>query len=166
MRGSRNFHRGGGGGVQVSLTKKSSDNVLFLFFFLIPQLILQMSNGQFQRNLSFFKVPEGVQHFSRGVQLLIPYRNPYILWFSRGVRTPVPPLDPHLRTWCDKYRHLIHWHKARDATYLVLFRLLMLYATNIIFQYCRDVSPLRWLNQYLVDDRVACSRTHVFRFQV
>ena len=29
-------------------------------FFFSPQLILQKSNGQFQRNLSFFKVPEGV----------------------------------------------------------------------------------------------------------
>ena len=46
------------GGVQVSLTKKA------LFF--SPQLILQKSNGQFQRNLSFFKVPEGVQHFPGG----------------------------------------------------------------------------------------------------
>ena len=39
--------------------KKSSDNV----FFFSPQLILQMANGQFQRNVSFFKVSEGVQHF-------------------------------------------------------------------------------------------------------
>ena len=60
-----------GGGVQVSLTK-SSDNE-----FLSPQLILQKSNGQFQRNLSFFKAPDGVQLFPGGVQLLIPYRNPY-----------------------------------------------------------------------------------------
>ena len=69
--------------------KKSSDNVFFVFFF-SPHLILQKSNGQFQRNLSFFKVPEGVQHFPGGggggptfprggVQLLIPYRNPYNL---------------------------------------------------------------------------------------
>ena len=56
MRGSRNF-RQGGGGVQFSLTK-SSDNAFFS-----PQLILQKSNGQFQRNLSFFKVPEGVKLF-------------------------------------------------------------------------------------------------------
>ena len=41
---------------------------MFLFFF-SPQLILQKSNGQFQRNLSFSKVPEGVQHFPGGVQL-------------------------------------------------------------------------------------------------
>ena len=74
MRGFRNFLQGGGG-VQVILTT----------FFFSPQLILQESNGQFQRNLSFFRVREGVQHFpggptfSRvgggggGVQLLIPY---------------------------------------------------------------------------------------------
>ena len=60
MSRSRNFRQGGGGGgVQVSLTKKSSD-VSFFAFFLSPQLILQKSNGQFQSNLSFFKVTEGV----------------------------------------------------------------------------------------------------------
>ena len=34
-------------------------------------------------------------NFSRGVQLLIPYRNPYNLWFSRGeggFRPPVPAM--------------------------------------------------------------------------
>ena len=82
------FSSGGGGGVGVGgpgqSDKKSSGDVFFLFSF-SPQLILQKSNGQFLRNLSFFKVPEGVQHFpggptfSRGVQLLFPYRNPYNL---------------------------------------------------------------------------------------
>ena len=39
----------------------------------------------------------GVQLFPGGVQLLIPYRNPYNLWFSRGGPDPLsPPLDPHL----------------------------------------------------------------------
>ena len=79
MRGSRNFHPGGGGGSR-SVRQKSSDNDFFS-----PQLILQKSNGQFQRNLSFFKAPDGVQFipggptFSRGVQLFIPYRNPFNL---------------------------------------------------------------------------------------
>ena len=84
MRKSRNFR-------QISLTKKAP-TFFFFFFVFSPQLIkaiLQKSNGQFQRNLPFFKVPEGVQHFPRGVQLfpggggggggvqlLIPYRNP------------------------------------------------------------------------------------------
>ena len=54
------FVRGGPG---QSVKKKGSDNVSFFFS---PQLILQKSNGQFQRNLSFFKVPEGVQHFPGG----------------------------------------------------------------------------------------------------
>ena len=79
----------GGGGVQVGLSKKKLRQCFFFFFFFFfffsPQLILKKSNSQFQRNLSFFKVPEGVQHypggptFSSGVQLLIPYRNPYNL---------------------------------------------------------------------------------------
>ena len=63
--------------------KKSSD-VFFIIIFFSPHLILQKSNGLFQRNLSFFKVPEGVQYFQggEGVQLfqgglLIPYGNSY-----------------------------------------------------------------------------------------
>ena len=60
MRGFRNFRQGGGGG------PGQSDNVFFSFFFFSPQLIFQKSNGQFQRNLSFFKVSEGVQHFPEG----------------------------------------------------------------------------------------------------
>ena len=101
--GSRNFRQGGGGGGgggggPGQSNKKSSDVFWFFwFFFLIFFLFLVLSlfyrsqNGQFQINLSFFKVPEGVHQFpgggeggptfSRGggVQLLIPYRNPYNL---------------------------------------------------------------------------------------
>ena len=68
------FVKGGPG----QSAKKSSDN----FFFFSPQLILQKSNGQFQRNLSFVTVSEGVQLFpggGGGVQLLMDYRNPYNL---------------------------------------------------------------------------------------
>ena len=58
------FVRGGPG----QPYKKSSDNGFFFFFFFFysPQLILQKSNGQLHRNLSFIKVPEGVQHFPGG----------------------------------------------------------------------------------------------------
>ena len=63
MRGSRNFRQGGGGGVQVSLTKKALTTFFFCFF--SPQLILQKS-CQFQRNLSFFKVPGGSNIFQGG----------------------------------------------------------------------------------------------------
>ena len=78
---------GGGGGGGPGQSDKKALTFFFLFFFFSPQLILQKSNGQFKRNLSVFKVPEGVQHFpggsnffqGGGVQLLIPYRNPYNL---------------------------------------------------------------------------------------
>ena len=86
------FVRGGG-----QSDKKSSD--IFFFFFFSPPLILQRSNGQFQRNLSFFKVPEEVQHFPRGVQLfpggsncLFPIETHITCDFPGGVRTPCPPL--------------------------------------------------------------------------
>ena len=48
--------------------KKSSDDDFFFFFFFFwsSAYFLRKSNGQFQRNLSFFKVLEGVQHFPGG----------------------------------------------------------------------------------------------------
>ena len=55
---------GGRGGVQISLTKKKA--LTFFPPFFSPQLIFQKSNGQFHRNLSFFKVPEEDQHFPGG----------------------------------------------------------------------------------------------------
>ena len=93
-----NFVRGGPG----QSDKKSSDNA----FFFSPQLILQKSNGQFHRSLSFFKVPEGVQHFPGGSNFfqggsncLFPIETHITCDFpSGGSGTPVspPPLDPHL----------------------------------------------------------------------
>ena len=50
---------------------------------------------KFQRESNIF---QGVQLFTRGVQLHIPYRNPYNLWFSKEGLDPLSPhLDPHLR---------------------------------------------------------------------
>ena len=74
MRGSRNFRQGG---VQVSLTKKAL--IMFCVFFLA--IIFQGS----REGPTFFSM--GGPTFSRGgggggwggVQLLIPYRNPYNL---------------------------------------------------------------------------------------
>ena len=60
MRESRNFHEGGGEGAGQS-DKKALTTIFFS-----PQLSLQKSNGQFQRNLSFFKAPDGVQIFPGG----------------------------------------------------------------------------------------------------
>ena len=55
------FSSGEGEGPGQSVWQKSSDNDFFS-----PQLILQKSNGQFQRNLSFFKAPDVVQFFPGG----------------------------------------------------------------------------------------------------
>ena len=106
----------GGGGVQVNLTKK-----LFFFFF-SPLLILLRSKGSFRRNLSFFKVPEGVQHFPGGSNFfffpggsncLFPIETHITCDFPGGgggwvSGPPVPPLDPHLHVhsyfivdWCN-----------------------------------------------------------------
>ena len=102
---SRNFRQCGGPGQsdKKALTKFF---FFFFFFFFSPQLILQKSNGQFQRNLSFFKVPEGVQHFPGGVQLfpggsnsLFPIETHITCDFPGGGGLdplPSPPLDPHL----------------------------------------------------------------------
>ena len=74
-------------GVQVCLTKKLGQRFFFFFFF-SPQLILQKSNvvnfkgiyhfSRFQRGSNIF---QGGSNFFEGggVQLLIPYRNPYNL---------------------------------------------------------------------------------------
>ena len=75
--------------------KKSTDNVFFS-----PQLILQKSNGQFQRNRSFFKVPEGVQHFQGGSNFvqggggsncLFPIETHITCDFPGGSGPPAPP---------------------------------------------------------------------------
>ena len=70
MRGSRNFRQGGPG--------QSAKKALTTFFF-SPQLILQKSNGQFQRNLSFFKVPEGSNIFQGGSNFFQGGPNAYSL---------------------------------------------------------------------------------------
>ena len=100
MRGSRNFRQEGGGGVQVRLTKIALTTFFFVLFFLSPQFILQKSKGQFQRDLSLFKVPEGVQHFpGGGVHLcpggsncLFPIETHITCDFPRGGPDPLSPL--------------------------------------------------------------------------
>ena len=75
MHGSRNFHQGAGGPGQ------SDKKALTFFVFFSPQLILLKSNGS-RGGPTFSRRGGGVQPFpggGGGVQLLIPYRNPYNL---------------------------------------------------------------------------------------
>ena len=88
MRGSRNFHKGGGG---------------------VPPLIVQRGPMvYFKGNYNSLKLlGRGVQHFTRwsnffqwgegDVQFLIPMEALKNLSFCRDFRTPVPPLDPCIR---------------------------------------------------------------------
>ena len=73
------FIRGGGGGrVQVSLTKK-----LWQRFFLVLSLFYRIQMVNFKEIYRFSRLQmgsiffQGVQLFPGGVQLLIPYRNPF-----------------------------------------------------------------------------------------
>ena len=89
------FVRGGGPGQS---DKKRSDNRFFS-----PQLILLKSNGLFRRKLSFFKVPEGVQHFpgesiffqggwGGGSNCLFPIETHITCDFPEGGPDPLSPL--------------------------------------------------------------------------
>ena len=80
--------------VQVSLTK-NSNSVFFCLFFSVLSLFYRSQMVNFKEIYHFSRVPEGVQlfpggggvqlfsgggsNFFQGVQLLIPYRNPYNL---------------------------------------------------------------------------------------
>ena len=85
------FSSGGGEG------PGQSDKKALTTIFLVPSLFYrsQMVNfkeiyrlSRLQMGSNFF---QGVQLFPGGVQLLIPYRNPFNLWFSRGGPDPLPP---------------------------------------------------------------------------
>ena len=142
MRGSRNFHQGGGG--SRSAWQKSSDNDFFR-----PQLILQKSNGQFQRNLSFLKAPDGVQFFPGGSNFfqgvfncLIYIETHLICDFPGEVRTPCPPL--WIRTWCSPHSFMVKatihyliwaWQTLIDRRmyhpFIVIYLIISVYYRNL-----------------------------------
>ena len=92
MRGSRNFRQGGSRSI---LQKKA----LTFFVFFLSSAYLSEVKQLISKKTIIFQGSRGGPTFSRvtRVQLLIPYRNPYNLWFSRGggggggVRIPCPP---------------------------------------------------------------------------
>ena len=78
MRGSRNFHQGGGGPGQ-------SDKKALTMTFLVLSLFYRSQMANFKEIYRFSRLQmgsnffQGVQLFPGGVQLLIPYRNPFNL---------------------------------------------------------------------------------------
>ena len=146
MRRSRNFHQGVGGKGPGQSDKKSSDNDFFS-----PQLILQKSNGQFQRNLSFFKAPDGGPIFSRGSNFfqgvsncLFPIETHLICDFPEGVRTPCPPPPLWIRTWCSPHSFMVKatihyliwaWQTLIDRRmyhpFIVIYLIISVYYRNL-----------------------------------
>ena len=90
------------GGVQVNLAyKKSSENFFLFLFFLVLNLFYRSPVVTFKENYYLprfqwgWNIFQGVQLFTgwgAGGPITFLYRNPYNLCFSRGVRTPSPPL--------------------------------------------------------------------------
>ena len=97
MRGSSNCRLGRGGGQSDKKKLWQCFVFLVLSLFYCSQMVNFEENYHFQGSRggpTFSRGVGGGPTYSRGggVQLLIPYRNPYNLWFSRGgVRTPVLP---------------------------------------------------------------------------
>ena len=92
MRGSRNFHQGGGR-VQVSLTKKPRQR-----FFLVLSLFYRSQMVNFKEIYCFSRLQMGSNFFSRGSNFfqgvsncLFPIETHLICDFTEGVRTPCPP---------------------------------------------------------------------------
>ena len=88
MRRSRNLCQRGRGGRPDC--RKTTATTLFLIF--NPQQILQFYRGG---GPVFFRGGGGPT-FSRGGPDAYFHKNAYNLLFSRGVRAPVPPLDPRM----------------------------------------------------------------------
>ena len=110
------FVIGGGGGVHVNLTKKNSDSVVCLFFFLVLGLFYRSQMVNFKRNI-IFQGSEGGPNFFQGGgggggNCLLPIETQITCDFPGGSGPPGPsPLDPHLAAiylvsqsakWCDR----------------------------------------------------------------
>ena len=97
-----------GGGGSRSVWQKSSDNdFLVLSLFNRSQMVNFKEIYRFSRLQMGSNFFQGVQLFPGGVQLLIPYRNPFNLWFSRGGPDPLPPPPLWIRTWCSPHSFMV-----------------------------------------------------------
>ena len=99
MRGSRNFRQGGGGGVQVNLTKKALTTFFFCFFFLSSAYSSEVK-WLISKKTIIFQGSRGVQLFpgGGGSNCLFPIETHITCDFPGGpdLLSPPPPLDPHL----------------------------------------------------------------------
>ena len=85
------FSSGGGEGPGQSDKKALTTIFLVLSLFYRSQMVNFKEIYRFSRLQMGSNFFQGVQLFPGGVQLLIPYRNPFNLWFSRGGPDPLDP---------------------------------------------------------------------------
>ena len=144
MRGSRNFHQGGGEG------PGRSDKKALTTIFFSHQLLLQKSNGQFKKKSIVFQgsrrgpIFTRVSNFFRGVSnCLFPIETHLICDFQEGVRTPCPP-PLWIRTWCSPHsfmvKAMIHyliwaWQTLIDRRmyhpFIVIYLIISVYYRNL-----------------------------------
>ena len=92
MRGSRNFRQGGGGGVQVNLTKKAL-TFFFVVFFLSSAYSSEVK-WLISKKTIIFQGSRGVQLFpggGGGSNCLFPIETHITCDFPGGSGPPVPP---------------------------------------------------------------------------
>ena len=101
--------------------------------FFSPQLILQFTEGvqrfYYRENYTFPRIQRGSnilrvggQTFSRGGPNANFYRNPYNLWFSRGVRTPYPP-SRSAHAWISNWTgHQLRYRTLHMWAYKIKYR--------------------------------------------
>ena len=102
------FSSGGGGGPCQSDKKALTTIFLVLSLFYRSQMVNFKEIYRFTRLQMGSNFFQGVQLFPGvgGLQLLIPYRNPFNLWFSRGGPDPLPP-PLWIRTWCSPHSFMV-----------------------------------------------------------
>ena len=150
MRGSRNFHRGGVGGGWGGGGPGQSDKKALTTIFFVLSLFYRSQMVNFQRNLSFFKAPDGVQFFPGGPTFLgvsnclFPIETHLICDFPEGVRTPCPPPPLWIRTWCSPHSFMVKatihyliwaWQTLIDRRiyhpFIVIYLIISVYYRNL-----------------------------------
>ena len=132
MRGSRNFHQGGGEGPGQSDKKAVTTIFLVLSLFYRSQMVNFKEIYRFSRlqiGSNFF---QGVQLFQGVSNCLFPIETHLICDFPEGVRTPCPP-PLWIRTWCSPHSFMVKatihyliwaWQTLIDK---IIYHLLLLY---------------------------------------
>ena len=172
------FSSGGGGGGSRSVWQKSSDNdFLVLSLFYRSQMVNFKEIYRFSRLQMGSNFFQGVNLFPGGVQLLIPDRNPFNLWFSRGGPDPLPP-PLWIRTWCSPHSFMVKatihyliwaWQTLVDRRmyhpFIFIYLIISVYYRNLkcfnrwpLYILSINVSYFGWLTAGFISDKTWLQR--------